>query len=197
MCLQLTGNTHQLPKHCCVVGLRLRERERENQVSFKEEDERGDQCVCLHTCTTGSLWRSSSSLTRLLSIFWHFHISFRALKAKINYTERKMWHEASREHKEDQYTVLVKPGLYSNADTDSWRLENRVYTLVMLLWSPLVCRLGHMCKLCIVKQILCRQVHGATKDKNQAGTQTSAQTLTVTTRWWNLHHSDSSELVHV
>lgn len=32
--------------------------------------------------TTGSLWRSSSSLTSPRSMFWHFHISFRALCGK-------------------------------------------------------------------------------------------------------------------
>lgn len=44
--------------------------------------------------TTGSLWRSSSSLTRLLSMFWHFHISFRALKTNTREAgERRQKHE--------------------------------------------------------------------------------------------------------
>lgn len=39
----------------------------------------GLEIVSICYLTTGSLWRSSNSFTRPLNMFWHFHISFRAL----------------------------------------------------------------------------------------------------------------------
>lgn len=139
--------------------------------------------------TTGSLWRSSSSLTRLRSMFWHFHISFRALKEKGYSTKREEKNVASTRTLQRSLQCPRKDWIILCCAHRqlSIRLETQqVFVIVILPWSPLVCHLGHISNWCIVIQILCGQVHAVTKNRQAHG---HPQTPVLTIRWWNVHHS--------
>lgn len=132
--LKLTGNTHQLPKHGCVIGLGLPgERGRNVRYVLIGIKRQTVSFVCVSHLTTGSLWRSSSSLTRPLSMFWHFHISFRALTTKIDYTkteEKQERGEVAKNTGDDQYTVLVT--------CTRWPISALLIFMLYVLWRVFI-----------------------------------------------------------